>query len=201
MHTSQETSTQTQRIEFTTQQVLKSQSQWSRCVFAESRRLRMFNGGFMLCSMPLGVPFIAPRQLGALGSPFGRQFLPFIGWRTGQSGAPPNMNSAQFLSFLGEADRWALGPLGTPDNPVRPSDRWLWPHVARWSALTTVDVGAVGSPDSLVNFSRSALGDSREQRVHPWANLGTGHYLMHTGQSGAPKADASVAVLSQTSPI
>jgi hypothetical protein len=51
--------TQPQRGEFTTQQVLKSQSQESRCVFAESRRLRMFNGGLVLCSMCLGVPFIA----------------------------------------------------------------------------------------------------------------------------------------------
>jgi hypothetical protein len=59
----------------------------------------------MFCSMRLGVPFIAPRQLGAVGSPFGRHFLPSVGWRTRQSGAPPNMNSARFLSFSGEADR------------------------------------------------------------------------------------------------
>jgi hypothetical protein len=43
--------------------------------------------------MRLGVPFIAPRQLGAVGDPIGRQFLPSVGWRTGQSGAPPDMNS------------------------------------------------------------------------------------------------------------
>jgi hypothetical protein len=43
--------------------------------------------------MRLGVPFIAPRQLGAVGDPFGRQFLPSVGWRTGQSGAPPDINS------------------------------------------------------------------------------------------------------------
>jgi hypothetical protein len=65
----------------------------------------MFNGGLVYYSMCLGVPFIAPRQLGAVESPFGRQFLPSVGWRTGQSGAPPDMNSAQFLSFFGEADR------------------------------------------------------------------------------------------------
>jgi hypothetical protein len=51
------------------------------------------------------VPFIASRQLGAVGSPFGRQFLPSVGWRTRQSGAPPDMNSVLFLSFFGEADR------------------------------------------------------------------------------------------------
>jgi hypothetical protein len=37
-------------------------------------------------SMRLGVPFIAPRQLGAIESNPGRQFLPSVGWRTGQSG-------------------------------------------------------------------------------------------------------------------
>jgi hypothetical protein len=116
----------------TAQQVLKSQSQWSICVLAESRHLRMFNGGLVFCSMRLGVPFIAPRQLGAVGSLFGRQFLPSVGWRTGQFGAPPDINSARFLSFFGEDDRWALGSLGAPDivrctsdSPVRPSDRWL----------------------------------------------------------------------------
>jgi hypothetical protein len=44
--------------------------------------------------MHLGVPFIAPRQLGAVGTKIGRQFLPSIGWRTRQSGAPPDMNSS-----------------------------------------------------------------------------------------------------------
>jgi hypothetical protein len=44
--------------------------------------------------MRLGVPFIAPRQLGVVEVPIGRQFLPFVGWRTEQSGAPPNMNSS-----------------------------------------------------------------------------------------------------------
>jgi hypothetical protein len=53
----------------------------------------MFGECLVLCSMRLGVPFIAPRKLGAVGVPFGRQFLPSIGWRNGQSGAPPDMNS------------------------------------------------------------------------------------------------------------
>jgi hypothetical protein len=42
-------------------------------MFAESRRLRMFNGGLVYCSMRLSVPFIAPRQLGAVGAPFDRR--------------------------------------------------------------------------------------------------------------------------------
>jgi hypothetical protein len=38
-------------------------------------------------SMRLGTPFIAPRQLGAVGDKLGRPSLPSIDWRTGQSGA------------------------------------------------------------------------------------------------------------------
>jgi hypothetical protein len=45
--------------------------------------------------MHLGVLFIALRQLGAVGDPFGRQFLSSIEWRTEQSGAPPDMNSPE----------------------------------------------------------------------------------------------------------
>jgi hypothetical protein len=44
--------------------------------------------------MCLGVPFIALRQLGAVGDPIVRQFLPSVEWQTGQSGAPPDMNSS-----------------------------------------------------------------------------------------------------------
>jgi hypothetical protein len=40
--------------------------------------------------MRLGVPFIAPKELGAVGAPFGRLWLPSVCGRTGQSGAPPD---------------------------------------------------------------------------------------------------------------
>jgi hypothetical protein len=40
--------------------------------------------------MRLGVPFIDPRQLGAVGGQQGRISLPSVGWRIGQSGAPPD---------------------------------------------------------------------------------------------------------------
>jgi hypothetical protein len=46
--------------------------------------------------MRLGVPFIAPRQLGAVESNPGRQFLPSVGWRTGQSGVPPDRHYSLF---------------------------------------------------------------------------------------------------------
>jgi hypothetical protein len=75
--------------------------------------------------MRLGVPFIAPRQLGAVESNPGRQFLPSVAWRTGQSGAPPDTVRCGPLSLFGEADRWRLRAVGAPDSPVPPSDRWL----------------------------------------------------------------------------
>jgi hypothetical protein len=93
-HTQVKKQAHTQRREFTAQQVLKSLTQRIICVLAESRCLRMFNRGLVFCSMRLGVHFIAPRQLGVVGDPFGRQFLPSNRRRTGQSGAPLNINSA-----------------------------------------------------------------------------------------------------------
>jgi hypothetical protein len=55
--------------------------------------------------MRLGVSFIAPRQLGAVESNIGRQFLPSVDWCTGQSGAPPDTVWCGFLSYSGAADR------------------------------------------------------------------------------------------------
>jgi hypothetical protein len=60
----------------------------------------------MYSSMRLGVPFIALKQLGAVESIPGRQILPSVVWRTGQSGAHHTVSGARFLSFYGEADRW-----------------------------------------------------------------------------------------------
>jgi hypothetical protein len=80
--------------------------------------------------MCLGVPFIAPRQLGAVECIPGRHFLPSDDWRTGQSDAPPDTVRCGSLSLFGEADRWCLGAVGTPDSPVPPTSRWLG-HVSR----------------------------------------------------------------------
>jgi hypothetical protein len=87
--------------------------------------------------MRLGVPFIAPRQLGAVENNPGRQFLPSVAWRTGQSGAHRTLSGARFLSLTGEADRWQpwsrwrTGHVRcTPDSPVPLSSRCLG-HVSR----------------------------------------------------------------------
>jgi hypothetical protein len=76
-----------------------------------SRSLKMLRGCLVLCSMRLGVPFIAPRQLGAVGDQLGRQILPSVGWCTGQSGAPPDLNSTcSVLDFLPNRTQTTVGP-------------------------------------------------------------------------------------------
>jgi hypothetical protein len=66
-------------------------------------------------SMRLGVPFIAPRQLGAIESIPGRQFLPSVDWRTRQSGAPPDrhcsLSGADFFPILVQLTVEVLDPL------------------------------------------------------------------------------------------
>jgi hypothetical protein len=104
--------------------------------------------------MRLGVPFIAPRQLGAVESNSGRLILPSVFGRIGQSGAHRTLSGARFLSLNGAADRcrsgsrWRTGqsgahrivrcPLPTigtatcrariPRSTVGPADRWLTGH-------------------------------------------------------------------------
>jgi hypothetical protein len=90
-----------QHREFTTRTELKSLTQRIKCVEAESGCLSMLRECLVFCSMRLGVPFIAPKQLGAVGHQFGRQFLPSIEWCTRQSGAPPNNHrSSPVLDFF-----------------------------------------------------------------------------------------------------
>jgi hypothetical protein len=93
-------------------------------------------------SMRLGVPFIAPRQLGAVGGILGRQILPSVGWRTGQSGAPPDrhcsMSGADLLPNLAQPTVATLPSVGapdtvqcTPDSPVPLPTVGAGPRVAR----------------------------------------------------------------------
>jgi hypothetical protein len=51
-------------------------------------------------STRLGVPFIALRQLGAVGGQQGRISLPSVGWRTGQSAAPPDNHCSCLMRDL-----------------------------------------------------------------------------------------------------
>jgi hypothetical protein len=112
--------------------------------------------------MRLGVPFIAPRQLGAVESNPGRQFLPSVDWCTGQSGA-------NFFPILAQPTVEDL-ELGAPDT-VRYTPDSPVPHQTVGSATRHARIArpTVGSadrwltgqsgapPDSPVNFSRTLL--------------------------------------------
>jgi hypothetical protein len=90
--------------EFTARTELKSLTRSIKCVETECVDLELLSECLSDSSMRQGIPFIAPRQLGAVGGNLGRQFLPSVGWRTGQSGAPPDshcsMSGADLLPNL-----------------------------------------------------------------------------------------------------
>jgi hypothetical protein len=115
--------------------------------------------------MHLEVPFIALRQLGAVGGILGWLILPSVGWRTGQSDVPPDNHCScpvrDFLPFLAQPTVATLGwlahrtvrcPLSTVGaGHASPADlaadrctggRWL---TGQSSA----------PPDSPVNYSRT----------------------------------------------
>jgi hypothetical protein len=106
-------------------------------------------------SMRLGVPFIAPRQLGAVGGILRRQFLPSVGWRTGQSGAPPDihcsLSDADLLPQMAQptvAELRQLAHQTQSGAPCRPLAR---PRVTRGLRIRPLAQSTVGSPDSPVH--------------------------------------------------
>jgi hypothetical protein len=131
-------------------------------------------------SMRLGVPFITPRQLGAVENKSRRPSLPSVVGRTGQSGAHRTLSGARFPSLNSAIDRcrsgsrWRTGHVRcTPDSPVPPSDRWLG-HVSRadravdrWPGRPLAHRTVRCTPDSPVNFSRTSPVNSRERPVRP----------------------------------
>jgi hypothetical protein len=96
-------------------------------------------------SMRLGVPFIAPRQLGAVESNLGRLILPSVDWRTGQSGAHQTLSGARFLSLNGAADRW------------QPESRWRTGHV-RCTSDSPVPLLVVGLTTCPAQIVRPTVG-------------------------------------------
>jgi hypothetical protein len=73
----------------------------------------MFLVSLVFSSMCLGVPFIAPRQLGVVGGQLGRPNLPSVGWCTRQSGAPPdNHCSSPVRDLLLYLTHPTVGPRG-----------------------------------------------------------------------------------------
>jgi hypothetical protein len=96
--------------------------------------------------MRLGVPFIAPRQLGAVESIPGRQFLPSVAWRTGHY--PVRISFLLWRSRpLAVQSRWRTGhcPVHTRQSGA-PSDRSLLPRVTRGFRGRPLARLTVGSP-------------------------------------------------------
>jgi hypothetical protein len=192
------------RNKFTTRTKLKSLRKSIKCAETECGRFRMLKVCLGISSMRLGVPFIAPRQLGAVGGIPGRQFLPSVGWRTGQSGAPPDIHCScpVRISFHSRCCRpldlragWRTGQSCAPSRPLAGATRRT--RIAR----PTAALATVGSPDSPVNYSRTPPTNSREwpvRRVQPGA-LDT--VRCTTGQSGAPRLSSSWLYTANSFPI
>jgi hypothetical protein len=124
-------------------------------------------------SMRLGVLFIAPRQLGAVESIPGRQILPSVAWRTGQSGAHRILSGADFFPSLAKPTVGALEPL--THRTLSGAHRTVrCPLLAVGSATRRARIKrpTVGSPDTVrctpdspVNYSRTPFISSREQQI------------------------------------
>jgi hypothetical protein len=133
-------------------------------------------------SIRLGVPFIAPRQLGAVGDNLGRPILPSVVWCTGQSGAPDSYCSCPVLDFFSYGEQPTVGPR---DRLAHWTVRCAQPTVGATTCRVkivwpTIALATVGSPDSPVNFSRTPL------ILFPRAASSPRTSLAHRTLSGAP---------------
>jgi hypothetical protein len=145
-------------------------------------------------SMRLGVFFIAPRQLGAVESIPGRQFLPSIAWRTGQSGATVGGSEPLAHRTLSGAHRTVWCPLLTVGSATRRA-RITRPTVG-WADCWLI--GQSGAPpDSLVIYSRTPSSKSLEQPVDRRQPGAPDIVRCTTGQSGAPRPSILFVVHSQ----
>jgi hypothetical protein len=113
--------------EFTARTELKSLTRSIKCMETECGDLELLSECLDVSSMRLGVPFIAPWQLGAIGGILGRLILPSVGWRTGQ---PLFMSGVRFPSIPSAADHCNFELVVAPDSPVPPANRWSGPRVA-----------------------------------------------------------------------
>jgi hypothetical protein len=120
-------------------------SQRIKCARMKSWCLEMIKECLYVSSMRLGVPFIAPRQLGVVGVNQGRQFLPSVGWRTGQSGVPPDMHCS-----VSGADCFPKLAQPTVEDLEPLAHRTVWcPHQTVGSATRHARIArpAVGATD------------------------------------------------------
>jgi hypothetical protein len=127
--------------EFTTRTELKSLTRSIKYAETECGSIRLLSECLGSSSMRLGVSFVVPRQLGAVGGQQGRQFLLSVGWHTGQSGAPPDNHCScpvrDLLPFLAQLTVATPGWLahrtlsGAPCRPLR------WRPLAHWIVRCT----------------------------------------------------------------
>jgi hypothetical protein len=168
--------------------------------------------------MRLGVPFIAPLQLGAVGHQFGRQFLPSVEWCTGQSGAPPDSHcSSLVLDFLpygvqptvGPWDRLAHRTLFGAHRTVRYAKPTVGattcrtliarPTVGRRRSCLTGQFGA--PPDSPVIYSHVAFSFPKSARLTPSQPGAPDTVRCTNGQSGVPGQSWCWLCFANSSPI
>jgi hypothetical protein len=137
-------------------------------------------------------PFYRPKGPRSRWTSFGRQYQLFVGWCTGQSGAPPDTVRCPISFQKWHSRRCCLGAVGapdtvrcTPDSAVPPYDRWLG-HASRadcaadrWLSRPLAHRTVRCTPDSLVNYSRTSPDFSRERPVHRSSAWHTGHYPVH----------------------
>jgi hypothetical protein len=134
--------------EFSTRMELKSLTQQSECAGAESGCLRMLSECLGIFSMRLGVPFIAPRQLGAIGDQSRKAKLAFcrVVHRTATVACPVPIS---FLFWhrrpLQLRASWRTGQSGARCQPLE------LPRVARGLRGRPLAQTTVGSPDSPVH--------------------------------------------------
>jgi hypothetical protein len=163
----------------------------------------MFLVSLVYSSRLLGVPFIAPRQLGAIGGQLGRQNLPSVRWCTGQSGAPPDSPcSCPVGALLPYMAHPTIGPRGrlahrTLSGAHR-TVRYAQPIVAAGHASPAdcaADRGAgdcwltgqSGAPlDSPVNYSHMPLRFPESNRFTAGRSSALDTARCTTGQSGVP---------------
>jgi hypothetical protein len=150
--------------------------------------------------MRLGVPFIAPRQRGAVEDQLGRPILPSVEWCTGHSGAPPdNYCSCSVLDFFPYEEQSTVGPRD------RLAHRTLsGAHRTVWCAQPIVGVGgrwltrqSGAPPDSPVNYSRTPLSKPESGEFTADQPGAPDTVRCTTGQSGAPDQSYCLAAHSQ----
>jgi hypothetical protein len=179
---------------------LYSLTQQSECAGAESGCLRILSECLDDSSMRLGVPFIAPRQRGAVEDQLGRPILPSVEWCTGHSGAPPdNYCSCSVLDFFPYEEQSTVGPRD------RLAHRTLsGAHRTVWCAQPIVGVGgrwltrqSGAPPDSPVNYSRTPPSKPESGEFTADQPGAPDTVRCTTGQSGAPDQSYCLAAHSQ----